>query len=101
MIKAQIVRRIATDLNLKDTEALAVVDAILESMKDIICQDGRLEIRDFGVFRVKERKPRTGRNPKDKKTYPIPPRRVVTFKIGKELKDHSVDEGKPAKRGGG
>jgi nucleoid DNA-binding protein len=101
VIKAQIVRRIATDLNLKDTEALAVVDAILESMKDIICQDGRLEIRDFGVFRVKERKPRTGRNPKDKKTYPIPPRRVVTFKIGKELKDHSAGEGKPARRGGG
>jgi len=39
------------------------------------------------VFKVKERKPGWGRNPKDKKTYPIPPRRVVTFKIGKELKD--------------
>lgn len=87
MIKAHIVRKIAADLNLKDAEALSVVDHILEAMREIICEDGRLEIRDFGVFKVKERKPRMGRNPKDKKTYPIPPRKVVTFKIGKELKD--------------
>jgi nucleoid DNA-binding protein len=90
MIKANIVRKVAADLNLKDSEALAVVDAVLESMKEIISNDGRLEIRDFGVFRVKQRKPRTGRNPKDKRTYPIPPRKVVTFKMGKELKDTSV-----------
>lgn len=95
MIKAHIVKKLAGDLNLKDSEALVVVDAILDSMKEIIQADGRLEIRDFGVFRVKERKPRVGRNPKDKKTYPIPPRRVVTFKIGKELKDHSVREATP------
>jgi nucleoid DNA-binding protein len=93
MIKANIVRKVAADLNLKDSEALAVVDAVLESMKEIISNDGRLEIRDFGVFRVKQRKPRTGRNPKDKRTYPIPPRKVVTFKMGKELKDASVPEG--------
>lgn len=92
MIKAHIVKKVAADLNLKDSEALAVVDNILESMKEIIASEGRLEIRDFGVFKVKQRKPRMGRNPKDKVTYPIPPRKVVTFKIGKELKDQSVVE---------
>ena len=101
MIKAHIVRKVAADLNLKDSEALAVVDAVLESMKEIISNDGRLEIRDFGVFRVKQRKPRTGRNPKDKRTYPIPPRKVVTFKMGKELKDASVPGGSPASGSGG
>jgi len=90
MIKADIVRRLAKHLNLKDKEALAVVDRILESMKEVIAANGRLEIRDFGVFQVKARKPRIGRNPKDKKEYPIPPRNVVTFKPGKELKGHSV-----------
>ena len=90
MIKADIVRRLAKHLNLKDKETLAVVDRILESMKEVIAVNGRLEIRDFGVFQVKTRKPRIGRNPKNKREYPIPPRGVVTFKPGKELKAHSV-----------
>lgn len=92
MIKADIVRRLAKHLNLKDKEALAVVDHILDGMKEIIATNGRLEIRDFGVFQVKTRKPRVGRNPKDKKEYPIPPRSVVTFKPGKELKGHPAIE---------
>lgn len=90
MIKADIVRRLAKRLHLKDKDALKIVDQILESMKDVIAAKGRLEIRDFGVFQVKERKPRIGRNPKNRLEYPIPPRRVVTFKPGKELKAHSV-----------
>ena len=56
MIKADIVKKVAADLNLRDSEALAVVDNILEAMKEIICEDERLEIRDFGVFKVKQRK---------------------------------------------
>ena len=66
---------------------MAVVDGILESMKDVICQHGRLEVRDFGVFQVKTRKARVGRNPRDKVEYPIPARKVVTFRVGKELKE--------------
>lgn len=86
MIKAEIVRRTAEKLKMKDKEALVVVDAIIESMKKIVAEDGRLEIRDFGVFQCRQRKHRIGRNPKDKKEYPIPSRRVVTFKMGRELK---------------
>jgi nucleoid DNA-binding protein len=100
MIKADIVKQIARQLSLKDKEALAVVDRILESMRDVIAANGRLEIRDFGVFQVKTRKPRVGRNPKDKKEYPIPPRAVITFKPGKELKAHAVvQEAAPPARG--
>jgi integration host factor subunit beta len=93
MIKADIVRRIGERLNLKDKEALAIVDATLEAMKKIVADSGRLEIRDFGVFQTKQRKERLGRNPKDKREYPIPSRRVVTFKMGKELKLSGVRPG--------
>lgn len=86
MIKAEIVKRIADHLKIKDREALVIVDSTVEAMKKIVAQQGRLEIRDFGVFQTKTRKERVGRNPKDKKEYPIPPRRVVTFKMGRELK---------------
>jgi nucleoid DNA-binding protein len=98
MIKADIVRKLGSQMNMKDKDALLIVDQILESMKEVIKEYGRLEVRDFGVFQVKTRKPRVGRNPKDKKEYPIPPRSVVTFKPGKELKAGSVveEDGEPA-----
>ncbi len=87
MIKADIAKRIAKQLDLKEKDALVIVDAILAGLKDVILEHGRLEIRDFGVFLVKERKGRVGRNPKNKQEYPIPPHRVVTFKAGKEIKE--------------
>jgi nucleoid DNA-binding protein len=90
MIKIDIVKRVAEALNIKDREALLVVDTIVESIKSTIKEHGRIEIRNFGVFHVKQRKPRTGRNPRNKREYPIKPRKVVTFKLGKELKDFSV-----------
>ena len=92
MIKVDIVKRVAEVLKIKDKEALTVVDSIIDSMKEIIQTHGRLEIRDFGVFQVRERKQRIGRNPRNKKEYPIPPRKVVTFKLGKELKYNAVDK---------
>ncbi len=96
MIKIDIVKRVADQLKLKDREALAVVDTMIDAIKDTINVHGRMEIRNFGVFQVKQRKPRTGRNPRNKKEYPIHPRKVVTFKLGKELKDFSVQPGAPA-----
>jgi integration host factor subunit beta len=93
MIKADIVKVIADHLRMKDKEALVIVDATLDAMKKIITEHGRLEIRDFGVFQIKRRKQRVGRNPKNKKSYPIPSRQVVTFKMGKELKLAGAAEG--------
>lgn len=86
MIKVEILKRVADHLKVKDKEALVIVDSIIDAMKKIVAEEGRLEIRDFGVFQTKRRKERIGRNPKDKKEYPIPARRVVTFKMGRELK---------------
>ncbi len=86
MIKAEIVKRVADHLKMKDKDALSVIDNIIDAMKKVVAEQGRLEIRDFGVFQTKTRKERIGRNPKDKKEYPIPSRRVVTFKMGRELK---------------
>lgn len=96
MIKIDIVKKTAQHLKLKDSEALAVVDAVIDSIKETICEQGRLEIRDFGVFQTKMRKSRVGRNPRNREEYPIPPRRVVTFKIGKELKDFALQQSGPS-----
>jgi len=90
MIKTDITKKVAQQLEMKDREALGVVDGILDSLKEVICEYQRLEIRDFGVFQVKTRKRRVGRNPRNKTEYPIPARRVVTFKIGKEMKARAL-----------
>ncbi len=86
MIKIDIVRDIAQRLDIKDKEALFIADSLIESIKETIMRYGRLEVRNFGVFQIKKRKKRIGRNPKNKKEYPIPPRKVVSFKPGKEIK---------------
>lgn len=86
MIKADIMQEIAKKLDMKSKDALAVVDGIVDSMKDVLKEHRRIEIRDFGVFQVKTRKARVGRNPRNKVEYPIPERNVLTFRLGKELK---------------
>src|SRR5690606_36065139 len=91
MKKAQIVSEVARKLKIKEKEALGIVDEIIEQIKLTVAEKGRLEIRDFGVFQVKTRKPRIGRNPRDKREYPIPERKVVTFRAGKLLREKSVD----------
>ncbi|NQU42988.1 integration host factor subunit beta [bacterium] len=96
MIKAAIVREVAKKLDVKEKDALVVVDGIVESLKDVICEYRRLEVRDFGVFQVKNRKGRVGRNPRDKIEYPIPERQVLTFRVGKELKQHLEQTTEPA-----
>lgn len=91
MIKADIVKEIIQALStenevIRDREGLEIVDCIIESIKEVIVKDERLEIRDFGVFQVKKRKARIGRNPKNKVEYQIPEHHVVTFKPGKRIK---------------
>ena len=85
MIKADIVKQIAKKHGMQDKDVLAAVDAILESLKETIVEHGRLEIRDFGVFHVRRRKGRVGRNPRNGMEYDIPPRMVVTFKPSKGI----------------
>jgi nucleoid DNA-binding protein len=85
MIKADLIKQTADAFNIKERAALSLVDSTIDCLKDVICRFGRLEVRNFGVFQVKTRKARKGRNPKSLTEYPIPGRRVVTFKMGRTL----------------
>ena len=87
MIKSDLVRELAQKLDIKEKEALFIMDKVIESIKETVAREGRLEIRDFGVFEVKKRKKRLGRNPKSKKEYPIPPHNSVNFRPGKDIKE--------------
>ena len=101
MIKKDIAERVAYELNLNYVKASSIVDTIIDSIKQAVHKHGRLEIRNFGIFLIKQRKSRIGRNPRDGKEYPIAARKNVTFQLGKELKDFSVSSrraGKSARR---
>ena len=85
--KKDIVRQIAKKLGLPQVDTKNVVQSLLDAIVEVLLTDGRLELRDFGVFEVKQRAQRKARNPKTGAEVTVPPRKVVTFKPGKLLQE--------------
>lgn len=91
MTKKEIVKAISDLLGLPQQQVKAIVQKLLESVIETLAEDGRVELRNFGVFEVKKRKPRHARNPKTGEQVPIPARSVVTFKPGKEMEARVIE----------
>jgi nucleoid DNA-binding protein len=85
--KKDIVKQIAAKHGLPQFDAKNVVQSFLDTVVDVLVKEGRLELRDFGVFQVKERAERKARNPKTGESVIVPARKVVTFNPGKLLHD--------------
>lgn len=86
MRKINIVEEVAKATDLSKKEASLVVEKIIEAFKNALREGKKIEIRDFGVFMVKQRAKKIGRNPKTNIEVPIEARKVPVFKGGKELK---------------
>ena len=100
MTKADIVRQIAQATGLTKTDTGAVVDGFIESVIDALAKDEHIEIRGFGTFKVVERAPRTGRNPRSGSEVKISGRKAPVFKPSKELRNRVTDAGSaPSKIG--
>lgn len=85
--KKELVDSIAERLDLNQLDVKRVVEDFIKSVKNHIQSGNRIEIRDFGVFEIRIRKPRIGRNPKKPQdVVTIPERKVVHFKVGREFK---------------
>ncbi|MDR3211015.1 MAG: integration host factor subunit beta [Planctomycetota bacterium] len=87
MTKNEIALKIADELHLQQTDVKRIVQMTLDGIIDALVSDGRLELRDFGVYQVKTRKPRKARNPRTGVEVMVPARKVVTFKSGKLMTD--------------
>ena len=85
--KKDIVKQIASKHSLPQFDTKKVVQSFLDTVIDVLAKEGRLELRDFGVFQVKQRAQRKARNPKTGESVIVPPRKVVTFKPGKLLQN--------------
>jgi len=86
MTKKDIVLKITEETSIKQVDVKKVVQRTLDQITSALSGGKTVELRNFGVFKVKTRKPRIGRNPKTGTTVSIPERKVVTFKAGMIMK---------------
>jgi integration host factor subunit beta len=86
--KSDLIEAMAKRLpNLAARDVEVIVNTIFDSMTDSLVGGDRIEIRGFGSFEVRVRKPRIGRNPKTGQSVQVGERRVPFFKVGKELRE--------------
>ena len=84
MTKKDIIKRIADAMGLPHVEVAKIVQMLFDGITEILVEEGNIELRNFGVFKVK-RKARMARNPRTGEGVKVPSRRKVRFKAGKEL----------------
>ena len=93
--KRDIVNHIADKTGLTQMEVKLVVQSTFDYIFNILVEGNKIELRNFGVFQVKLRKARQGRNPNKPETViPVPAKKVPVFKPGKIMKE-KVASGKP------
>ncbi len=87
MTKADLIDEISrlAELTRKDSEV--IVETIFDSVVRSLRAGDKIEIRGFGSFRTRQRKPRVGRNPKTGERVEVPAKKIPFFKPSKELKD--------------
>ena len=91
MTKRDLVVRISQETGLVQQEVLDIVQRTLDYISEAVSRGETVELRNFGVFEVKIRKARIGRNPNSPaQDVRIPPRAVVKFKPGKEMRDQVI-----------
>ena len=88
MNKSELVKALADQANISLDEATLVVNTFVDSMKDSLLEGGRVEIRGFGSFKVKEYGSYAGRNPRTGEMVAVEPKRLPFFRAGKELKEY-------------
>ncbi|MFP4458142.1 MAG: HU family DNA-binding protein [Candidatus Zixiibacteriota bacterium] len=87
MTKADLVEIVAERTGFTKTETAVIIESFLNSVKDVMSDGNTIEIRRFGSFKLKERKPRVARNPKTGKPVDVAKRVVPVFKPSKIFKD--------------
>jgi integration host factor subunit beta len=85
--KKEIVKQIADSIGETQLKTKEIVQKTFDAIVDTLISERRIELRNFGVFEVKERKPRKARNPRTGDKVDVPAKFVVTFKPGKEMEE--------------
>lgn len=91
MNKSELVEALASERDLTYKKSEEIVNIIFDSMAETLAQGGRIEIRGFGSFVVKDYKSYMGRNPKTGEIIRVKPKKLPFFKVGKELRERVND----------
>lgn len=86
MTKAEIIRILADQIGLTRREAAEVLAVVLDGVVQAIKAGEKVELRGFGSFRTRQRRARTGRNPRTGAKVKVAPKLVPYFKPGKQLR---------------
>lgn len=89
MTKREIANAIATKVDLPGVVVREAVQMIFDGITETVVQDGGIELRNFGIFQVKKRKARKGRNPRTGEVVAVPSKNVVVFKPGLAMLDRA------------
>jgi nucleoid DNA-binding protein len=98
MTKKEIVRSISEKLNMTQLKTKDIVQNVFDCIAETLVAEGRIELRNFGVFEVRKRAARRARNPRTGDEVMVKERNVVVFKAGKALEDGLAIKEKKKKR---
>ncbi len=87
MTKKEIVKTISEEIGMTQLKTKEIVQKTFDAIVETLVEDGRIELRNFGVFEVKKRAARKARNPRTGDKVYVPEKFVVTFKPGKEMEE--------------
>ncbi len=87
MTKADLIDEVAAISELSKKSSEQVVNAFFQSIVESLAEGDKVELRGFGTFKLRQRKPRWGRNPKTGERVHVPAKVVPFFKPGKELRE--------------
>ncbi len=87
MTKKEIVKTISEEIGLTQLKTKEIVQKTFDAIVETLVTEGRIELRNFGVFEVKKRAARRARNPRTGDKVSVPEKFVVTFKPGKEMEE--------------
>lgn len=87
MTKKEIVKTISEEIGLTQLKTKEIVQKTFDAIVETLVGEGRIELRNFGVFEVKKRAARKARNPRTGDKVFVPAKFVVTFKPGKEMEE--------------
>ena len=82
LTKKELVLAVARDTGVRQVDVKRVVQRTLDHLTESLKAGQTIELRNFGVFKIRQRAPRRGRNPKTGQEVPVPSKRVVVFKPG-------------------
>jgi len=99
MTKAELVEEVSRVSDLTKKHSELIVDTVFQSIIDALNRGEKIELRGFGSFRLRQREPRKGRNPKTGDKVDVPLKKVPYFKPGKELKELINKDGLPGVSG--